>query len=53
MRGIFDIGNIRLEAVVAPAKAEAILAYLAQLAEEFDIVAFAQDVDALPSKHFV
>jgi hypothetical protein len=52
-RGVLDGGNIRFETVVAPAAAEAIMAYLAQLAEGGEMVAFCQDVDALPRKHFV
>ena len=52
-RGLFDIGNIRLETIVPPEKAEAILAHLARQAETLDMVAFSLDVDAVPRKHFV
>jgi hypothetical protein len=44
---------MRLETIVPPERAEAILAHLAQVAETLDIVAFSQDVDAIPRKHFV
>lgn len=53
MRGVFEIGNIRLETLVAQGKADAILTHLGRLAEQFELVAFAQDVDALPRSHFV
>jgi nitrogen regulatory protein PII len=52
-RSFFEISNVRLETIVPPEKAEAILAHLAKLAETLDIVAFSQDVDATPPKHFV
>jgi nitrogen regulatory protein PII len=51
-RGMFDIGNVRIETIVAPAVAEAILAHLAKQAETFELLAFAQDVQAIPRKHF-
>jgi nitrogen regulatory protein PII len=51
-RGMFDIGNVRIETIVAPAIAEAILTHLARQAEVFEVVAFAQDVDAVPRNHF-
>lgn len=51
-RGMFDIGNVRIETVVALAKAEAILAHLAGVAETVELIAFSHDVDALPAKHF-
>jgi nitrogen regulatory protein PII len=51
-RGIFDIGNIRIETIVTPAAAEAILAHVAEQAETFEVLAFVQDVEAIPRKHF-
>jgi nitrogen regulatory protein PII len=53
IRGFFEISNTRLETIVPPEKAEVILAHLAQVAETLDIVAFCQDVDAIPRRHFV
>jgi nitrogen regulatory protein PII len=53
IRSFFEISNMRLETIVPPERAEAILAHLAQVAETLDIVAFSQDVDAIPRKHFV
>jgi hypothetical protein len=53
MRGFFQISNMRLEAIVQVEKAEAIMAHLNHLAETLDIVAFCQDVDAVPPRRFV
>jgi nitrogen regulatory protein PII len=53
IRGLFEIGNVRIETIVAPAAAEGILTHLARQAETKDIVAFSQDVDAIPRRHFV
>jgi nitrogen regulatory protein PII len=53
MRGFFEISNMRLEAIVPAEKAEAIMAHLSQVAETLDIVAFCQDIDAIPRRHFV
>jgi len=52
-RGMFDIGNVRIEAIVASEKAEAILDHFARQAETLGIIAFCQDVEAIPRKHFV
>jgi nitrogen regulatory protein PII len=51
-RGMFDIGNVRLETVVTPDVAEKVLGHLEQLSETFDLFAFIQDVQAMPRKHF-
>jgi nitrogen regulatory protein PII len=51
-RGMFDIGNVRIETVVAPDVAEVILAHLAKEAEAYEFLAFAHDVEAVPRKHF-
>jgi nitrogen regulatory protein PII len=53
IRGFFDVGNMRMETIVAQGQAEAILTYLAGEAETIHLVAFSQDVDAVPRKHFV
>jgi nitrogen regulatory protein PII len=53
LRSFFEISNLRLETIVPPEKAEAILAQLGQVAETLDILVFSQDVDALPRKHVV
>jgi nitrogen regulatory protein PII len=52
-RGMFDIGNVRIETIVGHGKAEAILAHLAVEAEKFEFIAFSQEVEAVPRKHFV
>jgi len=51
-RGMLDSGNVRVETVVALGVAETILAHLAGQAETDEMVVFAQDVDAMPRKHF-
>ena len=51
--GLFEIGNIRLETIVAISLAEAILDAVAREAERSELVAFAQSIEAVPSKHFV
>ncbi len=50
-RGMFDSGNVRIEAIVAPGVADAMLDYVAGLADQ-EVVAFAHDVDAVPAAHF-
>jgi len=52
-RGMFDTGIVRIETIVAPAKLEGILAHLAAEAETSQIIAFAQDVEAIPRARFV
>ncbi len=52
-QGMFDVGNVRIETVVAPDKAAAIMDHLARRAEDTEIIAFCQDVEAIPRKHFV
>jgi nitrogen regulatory protein PII len=51
-RGMFDVGNVRLETIVSPEIAETLLAHLSREAETTELVAFAQDVEAVPRKHF-
>jgi nitrogen regulatory protein PII len=51
-RGMFDVGNVRIETLVPPEIAQAILAHLAKEAETTELIAFAQDVEAVPGKHF-
>jgi nitrogen regulatory protein PII len=53
IRSFFEISNVRLETIVPSEKADALLAHLSHVAETLDIVAFSQEVDAIPSKHFV
>jgi hypothetical protein len=52
-RGAFEVGNIRVEAVVPPPVAEAVLDYVAGEAASSALIAFAHDVDAVPAAHFV
>jgi nitrogen regulatory protein PII len=51
-RGAFDSGNIRLETIVRPALCERILEHLQKHYAESAMVAFAQDVEALPVARF-
>jgi nitrogen regulatory protein PII len=53
IRSFFKISNVRMETIVPSEKAEGILAHFSQVAETLDLVAFSQDVDAIPRKHFV
>jgi nitrogen regulatory protein PII len=53
MRGVFELGNVRMETIVPIANTDPILTHLATLADQFDLVAFVQDIDALPRKRFV
>ena len=51
-RGIFGDGNLRLETIVSPSVADAILDRAAVEAESAELVAFAYDAVAVPSAHF-
>lgn len=51
-RDAFDDGNIRFEALVTKPVAESILDYAATTSESQPIIAFAQDVEAVPQRHF-
>jgi len=51
-RDAFDDGNIRFEALVTKPVAEAILDYAAKTSESQPVIAFAQDGEAVPRKHF-
>jgi nitrogen regulatory protein PII len=50
--GVFKLGNVRMEAIVSPAVAEAILEHLERQAEDLEVVGFAQDIEAVPAKQF-
>lgn len=52
-RGFFEIGNVRVETLVTAAQADVLLEHFASGANLHDWVAFAQDVEAVPQKHFV
>jgi nitrogen regulatory protein P-II 2 len=51
-RGFFEIGNVRVEALVSPAVADAVLEHFAKEAPLRQWLAFAQDVEAVPMRHF-
>jgi len=51
-RGMFDVGNVRIETIVSPAVAEVVLAHLAKQGESLDFLSFEHDVDAVPRSHF-
>jgi len=48
----FDSGNARIETIVRPAIAEKILEHIANEYAGYEIIAFAQDVDAVPKAQF-
>jgi nitrogen regulatory protein PII len=49
----FDSGNVRLETIVRPDVADHILEHVASEYAGFEVIAFAQDVDAVPKARFV
>jgi nitrogen regulatory protein PII len=51
-RGFFGSGNVRLETIVGAPLADAILDRAAIEAESAELVAFSQDVVAIPHAHF-
>ncbi|MGO9838634.1 MAG: P-II family nitrogen regulator [Polyangiaceae bacterium] len=51
-RSLFDSGNVRLETIALPLVAEKILEHVAMHYPGFEIVAFAQDVEAVPRANF-
>ena len=51
IRGVFDVGNIQIEALVVPHVARKILERVAGY-EELRVVAFAYDVEAVPRSRF-
>lgn len=50
--GWFDTSNVRIEAIVTTAVADAILDRAAEEAESAELIAFACDVAAVPRAHF-
>jgi nitrogen regulatory protein PII len=50
-RGVFDVGNVQIETLVAPEVANKILERVAGY-EELRVVAFACDVEAVPRSRF-
>jgi len=54
--GVFQVANLRIESIVSSQVAEAILAYIARQAAShdwFEAIGFSQDIEAVPSGHFV
>ncbi len=52
VRGVWDTGNIRIEALVSPETAARVLERVVHAYEGFSLVAFVQDVEAVPAEHF-
>jgi hypothetical protein len=52
-RGMFDTGNLRIEMLVAPEVATKLLEVIVTRYKDMSLVAFAQDVEAVPRKNFV
>jgi hypothetical protein len=53
VRGVFDSGNVRIESVVSGEVAERVLEHLAQAYAGLSLIAFTQDVEAVPREHFL
>jgi hypothetical protein len=52
-RGMFDTGNLRIEMLVTAEVATKLLEVVVTLYKDMSLVAFAQDVEAVPRKNFV
>jgi nitrogen regulatory protein P-II 2 len=53
LRGLWDTGNVRIESLVSTEVAERVLEQVAQGYAGLSLVAFAQDVDAVPHEKFL
>ncbi|HEY8090762.1 MAG TPA: hypothetical protein VIF09_23030 [Polyangiaceae bacterium] len=51
-RGLWDTGNVRVEALVTAEVGTRVLQNVARTYEGMSIVAFMQDVEAVPAAHF-
>jgi nitrogen regulatory protein PII len=51
-RDAFDAGNVRFETIVGEAAAQSILDYVAEHGESEPIIAFVQEVEAVPRSRF-
>jgi hypothetical protein len=52
-RGMFDTGNLRIEMLVTPDVATKLLEVVVAHYKGMSLIAFAQDVEAVPRKNFV
>jgi hypothetical protein len=52
-RGMWDTGNVRIESLMSAEVAERVLEHVAQGYPGLSLVAFAQDVEAVPREHFL
>jgi nitrogen regulatory protein PII len=53
LRGIWDTGNVRIEALVSTEVAERVLEHITEAYAELPFIAFAVDVEAVPREHFL
>jgi hypothetical protein len=53
VRGMWDTGNVRIETLVSAEIAERVLERVSHAFAELPLVAFAQDVEAVPREHFL
>jgi nitrogen regulatory protein PII len=51
-RGFLDRANVRIEVLLRPSDAPRLLERLMQMYEGRQVVAFSQDVEAVPKEHF-
>ncbi len=53
IRGLWDTGNVRIESLVSADIAEHVLEHVVRDYAELSVIAFVQDVEAVPREHFV
>ncbi len=53
VRGLWDTGNVRIESLVTNEVAEHVLERVAQAYSDLSVIAFAQDVEAVPRAQFL
>ena len=53
VRGLWDTGNVRIESLVTTEVAERVLEHVAQAYADLSVIAFAQDVEAVPREQFL
>ncbi|HTQ41136.1 MAG TPA: hypothetical protein VMI75_00170 [Polyangiaceae bacterium] len=53
VRGIWDTGNVRIESLVSTEVAERVLERVATGYPDLSLIAFAQEVEAVPREHFL
>jgi hypothetical protein len=53
LRGLWDTGNVRIESLVSTEVAERVLEQVEQAYGELSLIAFVQDVEAVPREQFL